>query len=50
MGGVIIGLVVMGTIVLLFLFYLVSLYNNLVSLKNRFLNAFAQIDVQLKRR
>lgn len=50
MSGVIIALVVMGTVVLLFLFYLVSLYNNLVSLKNRFLNAFAQIDVQLKRR
>ena len=50
MTGVLIGLVVMGTIVLLFLFYLVSLYNNLVSLKNRFKNAFAQIDVQLKRR
>lgn len=50
MGGVIIALVVMGTVVLLFVFYLVSLYNNLVSLKNRFLNAFAQIDVQLKRR
>ena len=50
MTGVLIGLVVTGTIVLLFFFYLVSLYNNLVSLKNRFKNAFAQIDVQLKRR
>ena len=50
MSGVIIGLVVMGTVVLLFFFYLVSLYNNLISLKNRFANAFAQIDVQLKRR
>lgn len=28
----------------------VSIYNNLVSLRNRFKNAFAQIDVQLKRR
>lgn len=28
----------------------VSLYNRLVALKNRFENAFAQIDVQLKRR
>ena len=42
MGGIIIGLLVMGTIVLLFFFYLVSLYNNLVTLKNRFANAFAQ--------
>ncbi len=48
--GVVIGLLVVGAVVVLFLLYLVSLYNNLVSLKNRFKNAFAQIDVQLKRR
>ncbi|MGB8332646.1 MAG: LemA family protein [Polyangiales bacterium] len=30
--------------------WLVSLYNGLVNLRNRFRNAFAQIDVQLKRR
>ncbi|RLA08745.1 MAG: LemA family protein [Gammaproteobacteria bacterium] len=30
--------------------WLVSIYNRLVSLRNRFKNAFAQIDVQLKRR
>lgn len=30
--------------------YAVSIYNSLVTLRNRFKNAFAQIDVQLKRR
>jgi LemA protein len=31
-------------------FWLVSIYNKLVTLKNRFMNAFSQIEVQLKRR
>ncbi|OVE76168.1 hypothetical protein BVX97_01905 [bacterium E08(2017)] len=31
-------------------FFIVSVYNKLVALRNRFKNAFAQIDVQLKRR
>ena len=32
------------------LVYLVMVYNRLVTLRNRFKNAFAQIDVQLRRR
>jgi LemA protein len=42
----IIILVVLAALV----FFVVSMYNRLVSLRNRFKNAFAQIDVQLKRR
>lgn len=43
------GIVLLVIIVVLALF-LVGLYNNLVKLRNRFKNAFAQIDVQLRRR
>ena len=42
-------LVVVGLVVLLAL-WAIGLYNGLVVLKNRFKNAFAQIDVQLRRR
>lgn len=42
----IIGLVVIIGSVL----YVISIYNKLVNLKNRFKNAFSQIDVQLQRR
>ena len=42
-------LVVLGVLVFLGLF-LVGIYNTLVGLRNRFKNAFSQVDVQLKRR
>ena len=41
------GLVLLGLIVFL---WVMGVYNGLVKLRNRFKNAFAQIDVQLKRR
>ena len=42
-------IVIIGVLVVLCL-SLIGLYNRLVQLRNRFKNAFAQIDVQLKRR
>jgi LemA protein len=46
MGGLVVFLVLVGLTIAWF----VSMYNGLVGLRNRFRNAFAQIDVQLKRR
>lgn len=37
-------------VIALLIIFLVSIYNRLVALKNRYENSFAQIDVQLKRR
>ena len=45
--GILIGL---GLVCLIILFWCIATYNALVTLRNRFKNAFAQIDVQLKRR
>lgn len=42
----IITLVIIGAITL----YIVSIFNTLVALRNRFKNAFSQIEIQLKRR
>jgi LemA protein len=44
------GLVIFGAVVVLVVFWVIGAYNALIALKNRVLNAWKQIDVQLKRR
>ncbi len=42
--------IIVGVVVVLLLLYVIVTYNGLVRLRNRIENAWAQIDVQLKRR
>ncbi|MBQ6136196.1 MAG: LemA family protein, partial [Kiritimatiellae bacterium] len=50
MHGILIALLVVVVLLVALVAWVVGLYNGLVVLKNRFKNAFAQIDVQLRRR
>ncbi|HEY8100736.1 MAG TPA: LemA family protein [Burkholderiaceae bacterium] len=43
-------IIILLVIILAVVFWIVGAYNRLVALRNQFKNAFAQIDVQLKRR
>ncbi len=50
MSTALIAFGVLFVIVLVLGLWVTGIYNSLVALRNRFMNAFAQIDVQLKRR
>ncbi len=50
MGIAAVFLLVMVVGAVLIVLYLIGIYNRLVALRNQFKNAFAQIDVQLRRR
>ncbi len=48
-AGAIIGIII-GVIIIIFIIIYIAMYNGLVGLRNQTKNAWAQIDVQLKRR
>src|SRR5690348_14742929 len=49
-GGLSMGTIITLVIVAAIVLYVIAMYNNLVSSRNRVRNAFSQIDVQLTRR
>lgn len=50
MPGIVIFAIIIGVVLVVLVLLGISIYNRLVTLKNRFQNGFSQIEVQLKRR
>lgn len=50
LSGAATALIVIGVVAVLLIFFVAGVYNRLVAARNRYKNAFSQIDVQLKRR
>ncbi|HZL13907.1 MAG TPA: LemA family protein [Verrucomicrobiae bacterium] len=50
LGIAVIVLIIIAVIVVIIIASMVGIYNKLVTMRNRYKNAYAQIDVQLKRR
>ena len=50
MTGILTTIVVLLAVIAIPVLFVIGLYNSLIKLRNRYQNAFAQIDVQLKRR
>jgi LemA protein len=50
MSSLLVIAAIVGIVVVLAILYAVGVYNSLVTYRNRYKNAFSQIDVQLKRR
>ena len=50
MTSTVLALIAIAFVGLIAILIIVGMYNSLVTLRNRFKNAFSQIDVQLKRR
>src|SRR5665213_2512571 len=50
LGIAVIVLIIIAVIVVIIIASMVGIYNKLVTMRNRYNNAYAQIDVQLKRR
>ena len=49
-GPLVWALIIIGALAFFLVVFIVGIYNGLVKLRNRYKNAFSQIDVQLKRR